>query len=354
MGLSMLVSEPDNREPAGTEGPPELSIIVVNWNSAEFVRRCVDSIRKQTTGLTYEILVVDNASFDGCEQVLQKHAPEVMYIQSDKNLGFAKANNYAFQAARGTSLLFLNPDTEIVGTAIALLYRALQQLPGAGAVGARLLNADGSLQTSCIQSFPTILNQALDSEYLRRKWPESMLWGTRPLLHEDGLPEEVEAICGACLMIKTDVFERIGGFSEDYFMYAEDMDLCYKVQKAGYKNYYVPESGVIHFGGSSSKQAPSNFSTVMMRESISQFLRKTRGRLCEIGYRLLMFLSAVCRLTFLMIYLLVQRLCHRRGSSGASLRKWWAILVWTLGQADQSHIVKREPKATVTSRRMCG
>src|SRR4029077_17383442 len=225
MGISNPSSAHNDAGTVCVQHPLDLSIIVVNWNSAEFVRRCVGSIRDHTAGLTYEILVIDNASFDGCDTVLKQYAPDATYIQSIDNSGFARANNRAFRASRGSSLLFLNPDTEIVGSAIYLLYRALQHLPRAGAVGARLLNSDRSLQKSCIQSFPTILNQALDSEYFRRKWPASVLWGTKPLLHDNREAAEVEAISGACLMIKRDVFERVGEFTEDYFMYAEDIDL---------------------------------------------------------------------------------------------------------------------------------
>jgi N-acetylglucosaminyl-diphospho-decaprenol L-rhamnosyltransferase len=311
-----------------------LSIIIVNWNSAEFVRRCISSIRQNTTGLTYEILVVDNASFDGCDEVLETHAPEATYIQSVKNLGFAKANNLAFKASRGITLLFLNPDTEIVGPAINLMLEELQQLSDAGILGARLSNGDGSLQTSCIQAFPTILNQVLDSEFLRKKWPESSLWGTQPFLRDHGRPEEVEAVSGACLMIRRDVFERVGEFSEDYFMYTEDIDLCYKVRKAGYKNYYVPMANVVHFGGSSSKKAASNFSIVMTRDSIWRFLRNTRGSLYGIGYRLSMFFSAILRLFLLSISLLIQRLGRGNLLADASLRKWWAILRWSLKRED--------------------
>jgi GT2 family glycosyltransferase len=323
-------SEFDDSGVTLARGSLDLSIIVINWNSAAFVHKCVNSIRQQAPNLTYEIIVLDNASFDGCDKLLKTDAPDVAYIQSDKNLGFAKANNHAFRASRGTSLLFLNPDTEIVGPAIGILHRTLQRLSTAGAVGARLLNADGSLQTSCIQAFPTILNQALDCGYLRKKWPGSVLWGTRPLLHDHGIAEEVEAISGACLMIKRDVFKRVGGFSENYFMYAEDMDLCYKIRKAGYKNYYVPEVKVIHFGGGSSKQVPSNFSIVLMRESIWRFLRSTRGDLYGMGYRFSMLFSALCRLVLLSFSLLVGRLCHRRQLSDAALRKWWAVLRWSL------------------------
>src|SRR5271170_2135321 len=246
---------------------PELSVIIVNWNSAEFVCGCIRSIRQHTTGLICEIIVIDNASYDGCDKVLQVDDLGVTYLQSDRNLGFAKANNLAFEASRGTSLLFLNPDTEVVGPAILTLYRALHQLPAAGVVGSKLLNHDGSLQKSCIQSFPTILNQVLDSEYLVRKWPRSKLWGMAPLYRPTDHPEVVEMISGACLMLKREVFQKVGRFSEDYFMYTEDADLCYKVCRAGWKNYYVPEASVVHFGGGSSKQAVSNFSAIIMRES---------------------------------------------------------------------------------------
>ena len=129
--------------------------------------------------------------------------------------------------------LFLNPDTELVGPAINVLFDHLRALPDAGAVGCKLLNSDGTVQTSCIQSIPTILNQVLDSEASRAKWPRSLLWGMAPLFSASENPEEVEAITGACVMLKREVFEEVGLFSEDYFMYAEDIDLSYKIRKAG-------------------------------------------------------------------------------------------------------------------------
>jgi N-acetylglucosaminyl-diphospho-decaprenol L-rhamnosyltransferase len=329
--LQLTAMELDAAEMSTLEsGVPEISIIIVNWRSADFVLRCVRSIRDNLTDFTYEVIVVDNASFDGCDGLLRKNGLAVSYLQSDENLGFAKANNRAFRACRGSSLLFLNPDTETVGPAISLLHRELWRLPTTATVGARLLNADGSLQTSCIQAFPNILNQALDSEYLRRIWPASRLWGTRAFLHNNGRPEAVEAISGACLMIKRGIFEQVGGFNEDYFMYGEDMDLCHRVRAAGFKNLYVPQATVIHFGGSSSKQAPSNFATVMIRESISRFIRTTRGDLYGTGYRFAMLLSAVCRLGILSLSLLARWLDRSQPSQNGSFRKWWAILRWSL------------------------
>ena len=335
---SQIAGHDDNRGAALPQQATELSIIVVNWNSADFLRECVLSIQQHTKDVSYEIIVIDNASFDGCDKALKEYAPDVIYIQSDKNLGFAKANNYAFRASRGTSVLFLNPDTEIIGPAIGILYRALQQLPTAGAVGARLLSANCELQTNCIQSFPTILNQALDCEYFRKKWPESPMWGTKAFLNGHNNAEEVEGICGACLMVTRDTFHRVGGFSEDYFMYAEDMDLCHKIREAGYRNYYVPEAEVVHFGGNSSKQAPSNFSSVMMRESTWRFLRKARGDLYGSCYRVAMFLSAFCRLALLGVSVLAQPTLRQGQASTTSFRKWWAILGWSLRR---KHSLKR-------------
>ena len=331
---SQNVTKPNSSQvPPPESATPELSIIIVNWRSADFVLRCVRSIGDNLTGLAYEVIVVDNASFDGCDAVLRRNGLAVTYLQCDQNLGFARANNHGCRAARGSNVLFLNPDTEVVGPAISLLHAELIRLPTTGAVGARLLNADGSLQTSCIQAFPNILNQALDSEYFRQKWPASGLWGTRAFLHDGGEPEEVEAISGACLMMKRDVFERVGGFSEDYFMYGEDMDLCYRVKLAGCKNVYVPQATVVHFGGGSSKQTPSDFSIVMMRESIWRFIRTTRGKLCGTAYRLVMLVSAVCRLGMLSVVFLTKRAKGSGLVAESSMRKWWTILRWSFGAA---------------------
>jgi GT2 family glycosyltransferase len=294
------------------------------------VDRCVRSIREHLTGLTHEIMVIDNASYDGCDKMLAARHPDVVYIQSDRNLGFARANNQAFESSRGKSLLFLNPDTEIVGTAVQRLHGALHDLASAGAVGARLLNGDGTLQTSCIQPFPAILNQVLDFEFLRQRWPEWKLWGMAPLFHKGNRPEPVEMISGACLLLKREVFVKVGGFSEDYFMYGEDADLCYKVNQAGHRNFYVPDATVVHFGGGSSRQSPGSFSAMMLRESIWRFVRKTRGTGYGAAYRCSMFLAACGRLALITLSIPLQRLSRRRPTWAGSLRKWRAILFWSL------------------------
>ena len=265
--------------------------------------------------------------------MLRRHYPQVRFIQSSKNLGFAKANNVAFYHSRGKTVLFLNPDTLLVEPAINILYDRLNSLPVAGVVGCKLLNSDSSVQKSCIMAMPTILNQVLDSEYLRGRWPNSSLWGTRPLQILSSHPAEVEAISGACMMVKRSVFEKVGFFSEDYFMYTEDIDLCHKVRKAGYRNYYVPNISVIHFGGGSSEKGPNNFSVVMMQESIWRFLLKTRGPTYAFCYRGLILLSGYLRIAVVFAAAYPLSIAGLENSPcDRSLEKWRAIIRWCMNK----------------------
>src|SRR5438876_184590 len=131
----------------------DLSIVIVNWNSAAFVRKCVASIFRNVAGISFEVIVVYNASYDGAAGIVGRDFPQIRFIQSEENLGFACANQLGYEHSTGRSLLFLNPDTEIQGSAICDLLTYLESLPDCGAIGCRLLNGDGTLQTTCIQAF---------------------------------------------------------------------------------------------------------------------------------------------------------------------------------------------------------
>jgi hypothetical protein len=200
-------------------------------------------------------------------------------------------------------------------------------------VGCKLLNPDKTVQTSCVQAFPTIVNQFLDSEFLRKLWPKSALWGNAPLGGGQMRPEEVDAISGACIMVKRSVFEQVGLFSEDYFMYAEDVDLCYKIRQAGYANYFIPNAQAVHFGGGSTEKGPSDFAAVMMRQSVWLYMRKTRGKIYGDVYRISILISAICRLILLTTSPL-HLILKGRESWKATFKKWKAILTWSLGLND--------------------
>lgn len=322
----------------------ELSIIIVNWNSARYVRQCVQSIEFNPPALPLEIVVVDSGSFDDCGEMLHREFPQVRFIQSQENVGFAAANNLGVHHSRGRLLLFLNPDTEIVGDAISKLIAVLENSSSAGLIGARLLNSDGSLQTSCVQSFPTILNQVLDAEWLRRLSPRSRLWGISALHDPVARVSPVEVVSGACMLMRRSIFQNLGGFNEKFFMYSEDLDLCYRIRRSGLTCIYAADAEIVHHGGGSSSSARSMFSVVMMRESIYRLLQMHRGKLVALSYRAALGLSSLVRLPALSLKLAGQKLGGKSLNTG-SLKKWMAILRWSIG--GQSWVKRRSSKGTV-------
>lgn len=310
----------------------ELSIIIVNCNSTAYLRKCLASLRRNALGNEPEIFVIDNASMCDDPGQLVAEYPEVRLIRSEVNLGFARANNLGFEYSRGAYLLFLNPDTEIVGDAIGTMLARLRSLPDAGIMGCKLLNADGSVQTSCIQRFPTILNQALNIEYLRQRWPKLRLWGIAPLYSHPSQPVQVQVISGACLMIKRDVFEKVGKFCEDYFMYGEDADLCYRVREFGGKAFYTGEAMVTHYGGGSTNRKDANhWAAVMQRRAILQFLRRTRGPVAAAAYRATMTIAAAVRLVAFALLAPLRAHAAEKGLVCATAGKWIAVLKWAVG-----------------------
>jgi GT2 family glycosyltransferase len=310
----------------------DLSIIIVNWNSKMYLRKCLSSILENTQGIEYEIVVIDGGSYDGCGEMLTQIYPHVKFIQSDENRGFAKANNEAFKASEGRNILFLNPDTEIKAEAVRRLSDHLDSIPNAGVVGAKLLNSDGTIQTTCVRVFPTIVNQIMESEALRRRLPHSSLWGIAPLFDNPINPVAVDAVSGACLMIRRSLFEKVDKFSTDYFMYSEDIDLCYKVQKAGWKTYYVPTALIVHHGGgSSSRHNISTFSSIMMMESRWRFFQKTRFNEYGIFYRLAVFISAIVRTGTMLVISPIAMMQGKTSSIKPRLEKWIAVGRWAIG-----------------------
>jgi GT2 family glycosyltransferase len=311
---------------------PDVSIVIVNWNSCDYLAQCLRSLYAAPCELSVEVIVIDNASFDGSVEMVRRRFPGVVFIQGHENAGFARGNNVAANRATGRNLLFLNPDTEIVGDAIERMVRFLDASPGAGAVGCKLLNTDGTLQASCVQAFPTVLNQVLDAELLRSVFPKSRLWGTQALLEKDIGPAGVEAVSGACVLVSRSAFAEVGGFSQAYFMYAEDVDLCYKLQRTGRRNHYLSDACVIHHGGQSSgASSGSQFGNVLMRESIAIFLRLHRGRGYALTYRVALGVAALCRLCVLGLTRVLGFGRYKTSAIDSGLRKWGSVLRWTVG-----------------------
>jgi N-acetylglucosaminyl-diphospho-decaprenol L-rhamnosyltransferase len=310
----------------------DLSIIIVNWKSAAYLDKCLRSIYGNAKEVDFEVIVVDNASGDDCLEFLTREFPLVHCISSPDNLGFAAANNLGATCAAGRNLLFLNPDTVVMESALQTMLIILDELADAGVVGPMLLNSDFTVQTSCVQSFPTILNQILDSEALRKRFPNSELWGMQALFTSSDAPTDVDAISGACMMMKSDTFAKVGGFSTDYFMYSEDVDLCFRIKKAGFHNYFVGSARVVHHGGRSSASEPqNNFAAVLMRESRLRWLRTWRGATYAAAYRAATALAATGRVAILGAGIVIARRADRKRSLGYSAEKWIRILRWSVG-----------------------
>lgn len=302
----------------------QLSILIVNWNSKDYLRECLWSIRRTCADLSPQVVVVDGGSYDGCAQMLAHEFAEVEFVQSSENIGFARSNNLGFDKVAGLALLLLNPDTELRPGAVHVLLENLLNLPEAGMIGARLLNADDTLQITSVHPLPTAWNVAFDSQWGRRRW-----WRrSGPTPNAEAV--EVEAVSGACMMLRTETFRRLGGFDPRYFMYAEDMDLCFKIHRAGHKVYHAPQAQVLHHGGGSSRNQFSKFSVVMIREALRAYILSNHGRLHAGLYRILMAISAGLRMVLLAVGSLVAT-GQLRAERRMSILKWWTVMSWSLG-----------------------
>jgi GT2 family glycosyltransferase len=240
----------------------ELSIIIVNWNGEKFLPDCLRSVAENPPSIPYEVVVVDNASTDGSTDWLASSGagsifPEGVFklIQSDENLGFGRGINLAAEHADGENLLILNPDTLVKGDAIDRLIDTLGSDSSIGATAPRLLNQDGSLQPSTWYFPATPFKIILPNFGLYRLFPRSFVGRTLLSKYwEHDERREVPIAWAAALMFRTDVFRQLGGFDPEFHMYGEDIDICIRMQRAGYKLVFEPKAEVIHIGGGSSRQ----------------------------------------------------------------------------------------------------
>ena len=235
----------------------KISIVIVSYNVREFLEQALHSLQQSLQHITHEIIVVDNASSDGTVPMLKRRFEDVSLIENSENVGFARANNQALALAVGDYVCLINPDTIVQENTFSILLDFFQNYPDTGMVGCKVLNADGSLQLACRRSYPTPWVAFTKIVGLAALFPKSRLFGRYNLTFLD--PEkvtEVEAISGSFMLVKKTVIENVGGLDQDFFMYGEDLDWCYRIKKAGYKIYYVPHTQIIHFKGESSKKSP--------------------------------------------------------------------------------------------------
>ena len=254
-----------------------VSIIIVNYNVKYFLEQCLFSVQKSIAGVASEIIVVDNNSIDDSVSYLQPLFPQVFFIISKKNEGFAKACNKGFREAKGQYILFLNPDTILAEDVIQRTVMFFTQHADAGALGVRMIDGGGNFLKESKRSFPSPFTSMYKLVGFARMFPRSKFFSRYHLGHLNERENyEVDVLAGAFMMIKKEVLDTIGPFDETFFMYGEDVDLSYRIQQAGFKNYYVAETAIIHFKGESTKKGTLNY-VRMFYNAMRIFVRKHYG-----------------------------------------------------------------------------
>lgn len=228
-----------------------VSIIIVNFNTLDLLSKLLISIKEKMKPLDYEIIVADNNSEDGSVEFLKEHYPETVLIENHSNAGFSKANNQGAKLAKGKYLLFLNTDTIICDGAIEKMLEYLKRDKSTMVVGPALLNQDDTLQRSC-GIFPNLLTEFFGRTFLNRLFPTSKVFGAYKFGAWDYSTEKkVDWVSGACMLMRKDIFDKLGGFDDNIFMFYEDVDLCFRVKQAGYEIAFLPDAQIYHLHGGS-------------------------------------------------------------------------------------------------------
>ena len=222
------------------------SVIIVAYNSCDFIPACLKSVRDACEGIDAQVIVLDNGSDDPILPEIRQFFPEVEWIDSKENLGFGKGCNLAEKRATKPYLFFINPDTIVSRDSFTKVLDFIEEHPESGTVGCRILNEDGSLQWACRRSFPTIVSAVSKTIGLAALFPKNKTLASYNMTYAD--PDEVtevDAISGSFFCMRRDLYEKLGGFDEDFFMYGEDLDLCFRAKVAGCKNYYTPSTNIL-------------------------------------------------------------------------------------------------------------
>jgi len=263
----------------------DITIVIVNWNTKDLLRDCLESVYKTIRNITFEIIVVDNASRDNSVAMLGEKFPGVRIIENSENRGFGAANNQAFAVMRGRYALLLNTDTVLTGNAVHELFAFMENHDEAAMAGGQLLNRDGSRQNS-IANFPTVLSLLANTSLLEYLFPRR--FPSKRYVHKE--PLEVESVIGACILVRKKAIDEVGMFDERYFFFFEETDWACQMRSAGWKIYHVPSALIYHLQGQSVGRNVR--SRIEFYRSRYQFSRKWESR----PYNVLVFFAVVLRL----------------------------------------------------------
>jgi N-acetylglucosaminyl-diphospho-decaprenol L-rhamnosyltransferase len=274
-----------------------LSIVIVSFNTRDITLKCLEALYEDLSAaqgaLSADVWVVDNASSDGSAAAIRAQFPRVRLVENRTNRGFGAANNQAFRLAAGCRFLLLNSDALVrAGTCVTLVH-CLGRHPASGVVGPRLLNADLSLQRSCFP-FPTTAQAWLENVWVSRLLARLRLRDDYERWPHD-CEKEVDWVVGACMMVRREVLDAVGGFDEQFFMYAEETDWQRRIRDAGWQVVFTPAASVVHLGGASGENEAAKISRSFF-SSLDRYVLKHHGRLGLFSMRLAMVIGSVARL----------------------------------------------------------
>ncbi len=251
----------------------DLSVIILSYRVPELLRNCLKAVFNSVSGYSFEVIVVDNDSKDGSAEMVESEFLQAKLIRNQNN-GFAKGNNAGLKEASGRYILFLNPDTEVDTNVFQECLSFMDQHSKVGMLGCKLVKADGSIDHASKRGFPNPWNALVYFLKLDKLFPKSKFFGGYDLtfMSED-TAGEVDSLVGAFMLTRRSVVEKVGGWDEDFFMYGEDIEYCYRVKEAGFKVYYFPKVTTIHYKGQSSKKIPT-FTLYHFHRSMWIFYKK--------------------------------------------------------------------------------
>ncbi|WP_144940559.1 glycosyltransferase family 2 protein [Paenibacillus sp. 32O-W] len=235
----------------------DLSIIILNYNTRELTLKALRSVYASRTGYQFEVILIDNASSDSSVEKIREEFPQVQLIENQENVGFAKANNQGMRIATGRYILLLNSDTIVQTDTLEIMVRFMDEHPDVGASGCKVILPDGSLDKACRRGFPTPSASFYYAFGISKLFPHVPRFNQYQLGYLN--PDEeypVDCLVGAFMLVRRKAIDEVGLLDEQFFMYGEDVDWCYRIKQAGWTNYYYPKTHIIHYKGASSRKKP--------------------------------------------------------------------------------------------------
>ncbi len=313
------------------DGSLALTVVVVTWNSSEPLATCLHALQTDWVEIPSELFIVDNASVDGSADVARQIAPWAQIIKNQNNRGFAAATNQALVKARGRYVALLNPDAEVLDHALTSLVRYMDSMPDVGAAGPMILTLSGEVDFRCARRFPTLWTEFCEVSGLTRRFPRHRLFSGAPMGHWDHRdPRDVDALSGACMVIRREALDRVGLLDESFFMYSEDTELCFRLKQAGWRIVYWPQARIRHWGGYSASQVQDAMGVEALR-STNYLFRKCYGIVPAVAHRLMVTIVTMGKLVVFAMRWLATVNSEQRARFVHKLMLHWQVLRWALG-----------------------